>query len=141
MSSALLLVGCSVDGSAVRGSADYSVAPEATSAAPNSAAPDRSAPSTDRSTEPSTKTSTPSPSSAASAAPSSAPSGVAAKAMTMSCDTYKGLTPNEQKEVVVEIGKQLNKKQLVENDRSWAIVNTFCAGGRVRDSQGVRDSE
>lgn len=140
VSAATLLVGCSVDGSAEREPGVPDAAGATTSAAATSAAPKTSTAKTSAEQSSAAKSSTASSRTSSESAPSTA-SGVADKAMTMSCDTYKGLTPSEQKEVVVEIGKQLNKKQLVENERSWAIVNTFCAGGRVRDSPGVRDSE
>ncbi|MFT3660160.1 MAG: hypothetical protein QM809_01820 [Gordonia sp. (in: high G+C Gram-positive bacteria)] len=58
----------------------------------------------------------------------------------MSCSTYNQLSPDEAKEVTAELGRLMNKKQLRENERSWAIVKEFCRGGLVRDSRGVRDS-
>ncbi|GAC57918.1 hypothetical protein GOHSU_27_00540 [Gordonia hirsuta DSM 44140 = NBRC 16056] len=139
--------GCTVDGDATRaeGSGGPAASSTAGAPAPGSAASGSSSgsPSASASSSPSSAAQVspaPSPGSSSSA-PEPAGSGLAARAWTMTCSDYRKLTPDEQKEVTVELGRRLNKKQLRENDRSWAIVNSFCDGGLVRNSPGVRDSE
>ena len=136
---AVVLGGCTVDGTAVKaGGPAGTTTPTVSvtsSAAPSSTSPSTSVHSTARSTSAST-TSEKSPETTSSAA-----SGMAAQAWTMTCHTYRRLTPDEQKEMTAELGRRLHKKQLIDNDRSFAIVNSFCNDGLVRNSQGVRDSE
>lgn len=131
------LTGCTVDGSAVRAGAPSAAdgsAPAETTASSASTTPSKSASKSKSSEAPSsTRTST------TSAAPASA-TGMTAKAWDMTCHTYRRLDPAEQKEVTDELGRRLGKKQLRENERSWAIVNSFCDKGLVRNSPGVRDS-
>lgn len=144
---AMWLAGCSVDGTAVR--SDGEAAPPVASSAPaTSAAPSSGDKSTQKSPAKSAEkapeesagesTSTGDPSKESG---DSGDGSVAGEAMSMTCDRYKRLTPDQQKEVTAALGKRLKKKQLVDNPRSWAIVNSFCRNGLVRNSPGVKDSE
>lgn len=137
----IVLGGCAVDGTAVRAADTPTVAEtsSARAAAPSSGAPSSAA---EKSMTQSPESAPPSSSAPRrqSEEPSAGGSGVAGEAMTMTCDRYKRLTPDEQKEVTAALGERLGKKQLVSNDRSWAIVNTFCDKGLVRNSRGVTQS-
>lgn len=134
--SLIALTGCSVDGSAHRGD-------EASAASGIDDSARRSATSSvetspRRSSE--DETTGPSRSNAVESTSAEASPGAAAKAWDMTCTDYNRLSPEDAKAVTAELGRRLNKKQLVENSRSWAIIKEFCKSGLVRNSQGVRDS-
>ncbi|MFZ2512636.1 MAG: hypothetical protein WAW85_16265 [Gordonia sp. (in: high G+C Gram-positive bacteria)] len=135
---ALALGGCTTDGHATK--AAHSAAAAAPSSAQARSSATLSAAAESSQSAPSVGShSTESPSSADVSESSS--SGVAARAWSMTCSDYQELTPDEKKQVTAEFGRRLNKKELREGDRSWAIVAASCSAGLVRDSQGVTDSQ
>lgn len=140
---AMGVAGCTTDGHAGKASSGQTAGAE-TAAPTSSAVRGSSARSSEsastRSSDPDTAESSPAATSS-DADSGSTSSGVAARAWAMTCSDYQQLAPEEKKQVTTELGRRMNKKELRDGDRSWAIVASFCTDGLVRNSPGVQDSQ